>query len=42
MSGFGGRDRMKLHGKKIKQTRAGNTPVWEAEEVLNDFGACQP
>jgi hypothetical protein len=35
-------DRMKLQGRKVKSTVPDKTLVWEAKEVTNDFGVCQP
>jgi hypothetical protein len=35
-------DRMKLEGKKVKPKSPDETFVWEAKEVIKDFGVCQP
>jgi hypothetical protein len=35
-------DRMKLEGKKVKPKSPDKTFVWEAKEVIKDFGVCQP
>jgi hypothetical protein len=35
-------DRMRLLGKKVKPKGADKTRVWEAKEVIKDFGVCQP
>ena len=35
-------DRMRLLGKKVKSKGPDKTHVWEAKEVLKDFGVCQP
>jgi hypothetical protein len=31
-----------LLGKKVKPKGLDKTRVWEAKEVLKDFGTCQP
>jgi hypothetical protein len=33
---------MKLQGRKVKSTVSDKTLVWEAKEVTNGFGVCQP
>jgi hypothetical protein len=35
-------DRMRLEGKKVKPKGPNQTLVWEAKEVIKDFGVCQP
>jgi len=35
-------DRMRLLGKKVKPKGSDKTRVWEAKEVIKDFGVCQP
>ncbi|MGA8441086.1 MAG: hypothetical protein WB762_23095 [Candidatus Sulfotelmatobacter sp.] len=35
-------DRMKLRGKTAKPKGPGKTRLWEAKEVLQDLGICQP
>jgi len=35
-------DRMTLQGKKVKPKGPDKTLVWEAKEVIKDFGVCQP
>jgi hypothetical protein len=35
-------DRMKLRGRRVRSTASGKTGLWEAKEVLKDFGVCQP
>ena len=35
-------DRMKLRGKKVKPKAPDKTPVWQAETVTKDYGACPP
>jgi hypothetical protein len=35
-------DRMRLEGKKVKPKGSNQTFVWEAKEVIKDFGVCQP
>ncbi len=35
-------DRLKLLGKKVKPKGLDKTRVWEAKEVLKDFGTCLP
>ena len=35
-------DRVKLLGKKVKPKGPDKTRVWEAKEVIKDFGVCQP
>jgi hypothetical protein len=35
-------DRMKLEGKRLNAKGADKSRVWEAKEVIKDFGVCQP
>jgi hypothetical protein len=35
-------DRMRLLGKKVKPKGPDKTLVWEAKEMIKDFGVCQP
>jgi len=35
-------DRMKLRGRRVRSTASDKTGLWEAKEVLKDFGVCQP
>ena len=35
-------DRMTLLGKKVKAKGPGKTLVWQAKDVIKDFGVCQP
>jgi hypothetical protein len=35
-------DRVKLEGKRVKPKSPDKTFVWEAKEVIKDFGVCQP
>jgi hypothetical protein len=35
-------DRMRLLGKKVKAKGPGKTLVWQAKDVIKDFGVCQP
>jgi hypothetical protein len=35
-------DRMRLLGKKVKPKGSDKTGVWEAKQVIKDFGVCQP
>ena len=35
-------DRMKLRGRKVRSTGPDKARLWEAKEVLKDFGVCQP
>jgi hypothetical protein len=42
MVGVTAGDRIKLKGKKVKQKAPGNTLVWEAQQVSQDFGVCHP
>ena len=35
-------DRVKLRGRRVRSTGPDKTRLWEAKEVLNDFGVCQP
>jgi hypothetical protein len=35
-------DRMRLEGKKVKPKGPDKTFVWEAKDVIKDFGVCPP
>jgi hypothetical protein len=35
-------DRMKLRGRKVRSTGPDKARLWEAKEVLKNFGVCQP
>jgi hypothetical protein len=35
-------DRLKLRGRRVRSTGPDKTRLWEAKEVLKDFGVCQP
>lgn len=35
-------DRMRLLGKKLKPKGSAKTRIWEAKEVIKNFGVCQP
>jgi hypothetical protein len=35
-------DRMKLRGRRVRLAGPDKTRLWEAKEVLKDFGVCQP
>lgn len=35
-------DRVKLRGRRVRSAGPDKTRLWEAKEVLKDFGVCQP